>query len=372
MRRRLAAGAALALAAVAAAPASAAVRPVPVARFVEPLNLAAPPGDARRVAVVERAGRIRLIRDGRGVGRPFADLRGLVAIRSRRVEQDQGGLLSLAFAPDYARSGRLYVLYTSRDDRIRLDELRRSSADRAGLRGRRTVLSLPRPSDVDLAGHIAFGPDRLLYVGLGFGDRPQNSADPSSPFGKLLRIDPRAAGPRPYSIPPGNPFAPGRSGGMREVFALGLRVPWRFGFDRGSLVIGDVGDDAVEEVSLVTLRSAAGANFGYPFFEGDQEMRPGAPPGAIRPVLTRRHSDGFCALIAGPVVRDRRLTSLHGRFVYGDLCSGRIRSARLALPLATGDRAEPWRIPSLTAFGVDGRGRVHAVSLDGAVYRLSP
>jgi glucose/arabinose dehydrogenase len=362
----------LATAAAVSAGAPAAVQLEPIARFDQPVAAAAPPSDRRRVFVAERSGRVRVLRDGRLLPRPFLDLRGAVEVRSRRIERDQGGILSLAFAPDYSTSRRLYVLYTDRSDRVRIDEVRRSrtSPDRADAASRRLVLAIPRSAPVDVAGHVAFGPGDLLYAGFGEGSDEDASQDLSTLAGKLVRIDPRVAGGRPYSVPAGNPFAT-TPGARPEIWAVGLRVPWRFSFDRGALALADVGDARVEEVDYAPRDKGAGANYGWPFFEGDQRKRPGGE-GLTAPVLTRRHGPRVCALIGGLVVRDPRLPSLAGRYVYGDLCSGEIRSTRLRLPRATGDRREPVTVPGLDSFAQDSRGRVYAVSIGGPVYRLDP
>jgi glucose/arabinose dehydrogenase len=324
------------------------------------------------VLVVERFGRVRVIRDGRVLPRPFADLRPVVEIRSRNVERDQGGLLSLTPAPDYARSRRLYVLYTDRGDRIRIDELRRSrsSPDRVDPASRRHVLDVARTASVDVAGHLAFGPDRLLYAGIAEGDSPQASQDLSRLEGKLLRIDPRPGGGRPYRVPPDNPFA-STPGARPEIWALGVRGPWRFSFDRatGDLALADVGERRVEEVDFAPRGTGAGANYGWPFLEGDHRRLPGGS-GLTAPVLLRRHGPRVCALIGGLVVRGAGLPTLAGRYLYGDICSGEVRSARLRLPRATGDRREPVTVPGLDSFTQDARGRVYLVSIGGPVYRL--
>jgi glucose/arabinose dehydrogenase len=344
----------------------------PVARLTQPVAAAAPPADRRRVLVAERSGRVRVIRDGRLLPRPFLDLRAAVEIRSPSIRLDQGGFLSLAFAPDYARSRRLYVLYTDRADRLRIDEFRRSPAnpDRTDAATRRLVLAIPRTAPVDVAGHLAFGPGGLLYASFGEGSDAAASQDLSTLEGKLIRIDPRAAGGQLYSVPAGNPFAT-TPGARPEIWALGLRVPWRFSFDRGGLALADVGDGRVEEVDYAPAGTGAGANYGWPFFEGDRRKRPGGDA-LTAPVLTRRHGPRVCALIGGLVVRDARLPSLAGRYLYGDFCTGEVRSARLRLPRAAGDRREPVTVPGLDAFAPDARGRIYAVSVLGPVYRLDP
>jgi glucose/arabinose dehydrogenase len=345
----------------------------PVARLTQPVAAAAPT-DRRRVFVAERAGRVRLLRDGRLVRRPFLDLRSAVEIRSPNIRRDQGGFLSLAFAPDYATSRRFYVLYTDRSGRVRIDEFRRSStsADRADSASRRLVLAIPRTAPLDVAGHLAFGPEGLLYASFGAGGDADSSQDLSTLAGKLVRIDPRPDGGRPYRVPAGNPFA-STPGALPEIWAVGLRVPWRFSFDRrtGDLALADVGEARVEEVDYAPRGTGAGANYGWPFLEGDRRNRPGGEALAA-PVLTRRHGPRVCALIGGLVVRDARLPSLAGRYVYGDFCTGEVRSAHLGLPRATGDRRETVTIPGLDAFAPDARGRLYAVSILGPVYRLDP
>jgi glucose/arabinose dehydrogenase len=354
------------------------VRLLLVGRFREPTYITAPPGDRGRRFVVERAGRIRVLRGSRALRRPFLDIRGRVQTGG------ESGLLSMAFAPDYARSRKFYVYFTDNSGFIRVEEFQASSTDpdRALPGSRRLVLLQRHHRFNHKGGQLQFGPDGLLYMGLGDGggggDPDHNAQNRGRLLGKILRMDPRPAGGRPYRIPAGNPFA--RGGGRGEVFAYGLRNPYRFSFDRqrGHLVIGDVGQDAVEEVDFVPRRKGhaaphGGENFGWPVFEGRRRYGPGRAPGHVRPVLQRTHSQGFCTIIGGYVIRDRSLgRRLYGRYVYGDLCDPRLRTARLGLPRASADRAFGVRVPMLVSFGEDARGRVYAVSLRGPVYRLAP
>jgi glucose/arabinose dehydrogenase len=255
-----------------------------------------------------------------------------------------------------------------------VDELRRSPSDpnRADARSGRTVLTVGPSGRDDFGGHLAFGPDGYLYVGLGFGSRPDDAQDLSSLRGKLLRIDPRLAGEAPYTVPPDNPFA-GRAGARPEVFAYGLRNPWRFSFDRvtGNLLIGDVGQDVAEEVDLLPRGAAAGANLGWPLFEGRRAGEDGGSSiSHVPPILERLHSRGFCALIGGYVVRDRALRGLRGRYVYGDLCSGAVHAVRISRGRARRDRRLRLYVRLLTSFGEDARGRLYAVGIRGHVYRF--
>jgi glucose/arabinose dehydrogenase len=216
-----------------------------VAQAKQPIQATAPRGDGR-LFVLERRGLVRVVRGGRLRSRPFLDIRGLVRLPFPNDQyRDQSGAFSLAFAPDYRRSGRLYVLYTGRDRRIHVDEftLARGSPEHASARSRRAVLSLPQEGLRDLGGDLVFGPDGHLSVSLGQGNRAERSQDLGRLNGKLLRIDPRPADGRPYTIPPGNPFAM-RPGARPEIFAYGLRNPWRFTFWHRQLILADVGSSA--------------------------------------------------------------------------------------------------------------------------------
>jgi glucose/arabinose dehydrogenase len=347
-----------------------------IGSFDAPVFVAQPPGERRRLFVVEQAGRIMVRRDGRTLQRPFLDIRSLVQAGGEQ------GLLSVAFAPDYRRSGRFYVDYTDRSGDTRIVEYRRGArADRANPDSARLVLFQDQPESNHNGGLLLFGPDRLLYVGMGDGGGGGDQHGPignaqnlGTLLGKLLRIDPRRAGGRPYRIPPGNPFV-GRAGARPEIYAWGLRNPWRFSFDRatGDIAIGDVGQDAIEEVDFRRRGGARGANFGWRAWEGMNRYDPDLDvEGHVRPVLTYGRGGGNCSVTGGYVIRDRRLPSLRGRYVYGDFCAGRLLSARLRPSGATAQRDLGLRVPALSSFGEDRRGRIYVVSLNGPVYRLDP
>ncbi|MGH2994670.1 MAG: PQQ-dependent sugar dehydrogenase [Solirubrobacterales bacterium] len=345
-----------------------------IGEFRQPLYVAQPPGEDDDLYVVEKEGRIILVDDGRPVTDPFLDLRDEVSTGSEQ------GLLSVAFAPDYSSSGRLYVNFTDTEGDTRIQEFRRDADDpsRADPASRRELLRIDQPFDNHNGGLVLFGPDDLLYVGTGdggsAGDPMRNAQDLSTLLGKILRIDPEPAGDRPYGIPSSNPFLddPGARG---EIYSYGLRNPWRFSFDRRheALSIGDVGQASLEEIDLVARGERRGANFGWSAFEGsqpfneDQEAR-----GAIPPVLTYPLDDA-CAVTGGYVVRDERLRSLYGRYLYGDFCVGELRSftARPGRE-AEDDRPLGLEVPQLSSFGEDNRGRIYATSLNGPVYRLAP
>ena len=367
MRRALAVSV-LCLALLPACSADARVHLLRIGSFAAPIYVAAPPGDASRVFVVERAGRIVVVRGGRKLRTPFLDIRGRVS------EGGERGLLSMAFAPDYATSGRFYVYYTDNSGDIRVVQFRRSSNPDRALRGSaRNVIRIEHSQfNNHNGGQLEFGPDGLLYVGVGDGG---SEGDPNNTgqnlgtlLGKILRIDPHAGGG--YGIPSGNPFS--GSGRRSEIYAYGLRNPWRFSFDRatGALAIGDVGQDRFEEIDYESRGAALGKNFGWSHFEGFRRFKSGSTPTYAPPVLVRSHAAGFCAIVGGYVVRDGS-SSLNGRYVYGDLCNSRLYSVRLHSGGASGNRALPVRVGNLVSFGEDARGRVYAVSLSGPVYRLT-
>jgi glucose/arabinose dehydrogenase len=389
VRTRLVLAATFALFGAAVPAAPAAVQLVPVGSFSQPTYVTSPPGDTARVFVVEQGGVIRVVRDGVTLPQPFLDLSGLVATGGER------GLLSMAFAPDYATSGLFYVYYTGTapgvpaTGDIAVDELRRAGPDAADPASRRHVLVIPHHIQANHdGGQLQFGPDGLLYIGTGDGGgggdtqgNGQNltvtdpAANRSPLLGKLLRIDPRPGTGCGGSctIPAGNPFAAPAA----EVWALGLRNPWRFSFDLPSrtLITADVGQDRYEEVDVVAAASA-GLNYGWNKFEGLHTYPGGAPatsaPGMTFPVIEQAHSDGWCSIIGGYVVRDPTLPELSGQYVYGDYCLGRLYGASVSPSGATGvhDLGLP-TIPSLSSFGEDAQRRVYVTSLSGAVYRLA-
>ena len=339
--------------------------------FSQPVYLTGAPGDPHRLFVVERAGRIIVLVRGRRQVRPFLDIGS--EVNSGGGEQ---GLLSVVFAPDYRTSGRFYVYFTDNSNNIQIVQYRRARTDpnRADPASARAVLTIDHHAETNHnGGQLQFGPDGDLYVGVGDGG---NERDPHNYgqntgvlLGKLLRIAPRPGGG--YTIPPGNPYAAG-SGRRPEIWSYGLRNPWRFSFDRrsGDLIIGDVGQDTEEEIDFARQGHSASANYGWSIFEGDLRFKPGSAPGAIRPALVARHSDGYCAIIGGYVVRDPALSSLDGRYLFGGNCKPQINSVLLSAAHARSNHASGLSVSSLSAFGQDDAGHIYAVSLAGPVYRI--
>lgn len=343
-----------------------------VERFRRPLLVTQAPGDRSRLFVVEQGGRVRVVRDGRKLARPFLSVRGEV---SGDTEQ---GLLGLAFAPDYQRSGRLYVSYTTRTGDLVVVEYRASSPDRAPRRGRRVIMRIPQPEPTHNGGNVVFGPDRMLYVGLGDGGGPGDprrwAQDLSTPHGSILRIDPRGRSRTRfgrYAIPRDNPLR-GRPDARPEIFAYGLRNPWRFSFDRrtGALLVGDVGQETREEVSYRPAGRARGTNFGWSAFEGRLRYnRDQRAPRHVPPIHDYGRRFG-CSITGGYVMRDPEIPAMRGRYVFADFCLGEIHSLVPRGPRARDVRSERLRVPLANSFGEDLDGRVYVTSQQGGVYRL--
>ena len=345
---------------------------VQIGSFDSPTYVTSPPGDARRIMVVEQGGTIRVVRGGKKLAQPFLD------IRSRVVSGGEQGLLSMAFAGDYARSHRFWVYFTNRNGDEEIDAFLAPSRDRANPGSAKRILVQADSESNHNGGQLEMGPDGYLYAGLGDGGGANdqhgargNAQNLGTLLGKIIRIQPRAGGG--YNIPKSNPFA-GRPGDRGAIYAYGLRNPWRFSFDRvtGDIVIGDVGQNAIEEIDFRKHGTAKGVNFGWRPWEGRRRNFDEPAPGAVFPQITKSHSDGWCSITGGYIVRDRALGNLYGRYVYGDFCKGQIRAARLSQSKATGDQALPIKdVPAISSFGQDARGRIYAASLNGPVYRFA-
>jgi glucose/arabinose dehydrogenase len=285
------------------------------------------------------------------------------------------GLLGLAFSPDGAF---LYIDYTDVAGDTHVAEL--AFADGvADTATERDVLVVAQPFRNHNGGALSFGPDGHLYVALGDGgsaDDPMgNGQSTSTLLGKLLRISPRPADGQPYGIPEDNPFV-GDADARPEIWALGLRNPWRFSFDRetGDLWIGDVGQNAWEEIDFEPAGSAGGTNFGWNLFEGNAEFS-GDPEGVVTepPVYVYPLEDRqTCAVTGGYVYRGAAIPSLVGAYVFADFCGGRIQFLRVEKGRAVEHGFLGPVVPNLASFGEDADGELYVLSLSGQVYRLAP
>jgi hypothetical protein len=348
-------------------PAAAAVPDVTltsVGTFASPLYVTSPPGDAGRVFVVERGGTVRVVQNGVVLPAPFIDVSSEVGLGGER------GLLSIAFAPDYATSGLVYADATLPSGTIVIWEFHAAAGADVADAGHRLVLSIPHPATNHNGGQLQFGPDGYLYIGVGDDGTGTNGQDPGVLLGKILRIDPRASGAQPYTIPPGQPFAPGAA---PEVWAYGFRNPWRFSFDSltGDLLIGEVGENDWEEIDLLPADQAPGADLGWDCWEGTHPYAGGhCSVPYVAPILEYAHDASHCSISGGFVARDPTAPSIAGRFLYGDYCGTSIDAVQLPVG-SPADIVELGTAPQIAGFGQDSDGHLYVTSLKGGVWRVT-
>ena len=337
-----------------------------VATLEQPLAMAVRSGDPA-LFIAQKTGKVVAVRDGIVDPVPVLDLRSQVSLGGEQ------GLLGIAFSPD----GRdMYVNYTDTngDTHVTGYEMQ---AGRAVTATRRDVLFVDQPYSNHNGGNLMFGPDGYLYVGLGDGgsggDPQGNGQSLSTVLGKMLRIDPTPFGDRPYRVPEDNPFV-GRADARPEIWAYGLRNPWRYSFDRqtGDLWIGDVGQSAWEEVDVQHADSTGGENYGWNRMEGDHPYGGAEPPSqAIRPVYEYSHDEG-CVVTGGYVYRGNDIPDLVGAYVFADFCAGMIEALRMKDGRVIEHRVLGPVVSDLSSFGEDGHGELYAMSLSGGVFKLAP
>lgn len=341
-----------------------------IANFDQPVEIKSAPGFPNLMFVVEQEGRIMILRGGKKLAKPFLDIRGRVQAGGEQ------GLLSVAFPPDYRKSKRFYVYYTDGTGDIRVVEFKRRSAVRANVRSARPVIRVPhRENSNHNGGALQFLGQNLFFGtgdGGGGGDEPGNAQNKNVLLGKMIRIDPRPKGGKPYSVPADNPYV-GKDG-RDEIYSIGLRNPYRWSIVKNPggghrMMIADVGQEKFEEINSVTVGRALGANFGWNKFEGYAEYD-GAIDGTTKPAVVLPHTGGNVSVIGGLVVRDKKVPALRGRYIFTDFANGDIRT----IPLRNGRvRARSTGVTgnSITSFGDSISGTVYATSLSGPVYRLT-
>ena len=345
-----------------------------VSGLSSPTFLTAPEGDDR-IFVLERGGLIKIVSGGSTLPTPFLDVSALVTAGGER------GLLGMAFHPQYAGNGYFYINYTDADDASTEVVRYTVSADPdvADPGSAFPILSIEQPYSNHNGGMIAFGPDGMLYIGMGDGGDagdPQNNAQrPETLLGSMLRLD--VDGGSPYAIPPDNPFV-AHATYREETWAYGLRNPWRFSFDRqtGDLYIADVGQAAREEVNYQPASSDGGENYGWNVMEGSACYPPGTPCSTTDltlPVLDYQQQSGECAITGGYVYRGSDVPDLVGRYLYADFCRPWVRSFVVSGGGVQGEQDHQddlGPIDNISSFGEDGHGELYVVTLGGTIYRL--
>ena len=339
-----------------------------------PVFVTAPSGDNTRLFVVEKTGRIRIVKNGSVLSEPFLNVSGKI---SNGGEQ---GLLGLAFHPEYAGNGRFVVNYTDTNGDTRIAVYRVSSnPDVADPASEQIVLTVDQPYSNHNGGMVVFGPDGKLYIGMGDGgsggDPQNNGQNRNALLGKLLRVELNGAGQ--LSVPADNPFV-GQAGMRGEIWSYGLRNPWRFSFDRETrdLYLGDVGQNAHEEIDVSgsATQFGKGVNFGWRIMEGSACYSPSSGcdgNGLALPVIDYGHGDG-CSVTGGYVYRGADVSAIKGLYFYADYCSGWIRSFRWNGSAAVDRRDWPALDPGgqITSFGEDARGELYVVVSSGKVFRF--
>jgi glucose/arabinose dehydrogenase len=353
--------------------ASAKVKLTPIARVEAPTAFATRQGD-RAFYITEQVGRVRAVRDGNLDAQPVLELTAEVGSGGER------GLLGLAFSAD---GTKLYVYYTNRDGDIRVDEY--SMAGNAANTGsRRQVLAVDHPpASNHNGGQTSFGPDGKLYLGLGDGGGITGDTGPGhveggnaqsrdTMLGKILRIDPTPSGGAQYTIPSDNPFANG--GGLPEIWAYGLRNPWRFSWDRETkdLWIADVGQNQWEEIDFVAGGRAAGLNFGWNRLEGTHQFSGQAPADAVPPIYEYSHDGGGCSVTGGYVYRGTKIPDLRGAYVFTDYCESTLHAITQQGGKLADQRDLGMKGNQVTAFGQDQDGELYVLSQGDGLQRIDP
>ena len=343
------------------------VRLTRIAAFTDPVAMAVRANDGA-LYVAERRGRVRAVRNGSVDATPVLDIGGDVGGTG-----SDAGLLGMTFSPD---GGRLYVNYTDPGNDTHIVEFAMAGGN-ADPASRREILFVDQPYANNKGGHLAYGPDGRLYIGLGDGggggDPQDNAQSLNTLLGKMLRIDPRPDIGSPYTVPADNPFV-GQGDARPEIWAYGLRNPWRYSFDRltGDLWIGDIGQNAREEIDYAPVGARGGQNYGWARQEGSRTYSGAAPSNAVSPILDYARAGGNCAVTGGYVYRGSRIPALVGAYVYADRCVGQIQALRQNGGRVVDQGSLEATVRPLTSFGQDGAGELYALSGEGGLFRIDP
>jgi glucose/arabinose dehydrogenase len=365
------------MAQTASLPDSSSVRMVEIATgFARPLYLTHADDGSGRLFVVEQGGRIWILQNGERLETPFLDISAQVSPSANSWGYSEQGLLGLAFHPDYAENGIFFVNYTDQQGNTVIARLNVSGdADLADAASLTPILNIPQPYSNHNGGYLTFGPDGYLYIGMGDGGSqgdPENSGQRlDTLLGKLLRIDVDVADG--YAIPDDNPFI-AREGALPEIWAYGLRNPWRFSFDRetGDLFIGDVGGSAWEEVNFTPAGTVGGINYGWSLYEASQARGSASTDGLTMPILEYSHDQGV-SITGGYVYRGEAITTLQGVYFYADFGFGTIWAAAR-------DEAGNWQSQefmrntgyTVSSFGEDEAGELYIVNYAGSIVQIMP
>lgn len=342
--------------------------------LIRPVFLTHAGDGSGRIFIVEQNGRIWVMKDGSVLETPFLDVSKLVS-----RDASERGLLGLAFHPDFEQNGQFFINYTDTqgDTSVARYTVSTDNPDATAPDSAKIILNVHQPFANHNGGDIAFGPDGYLYIGMGDGgsggDPQGNGQDPEALLGKILRIDVNGTeGDKAYAIPDDNPSV-NNPALAPEVWAMGVRNPWRFSFDRttGDMYMGDVGQNQYEEVNFQPAASEGGENYGWNITEGmHQYSGAPVPDGLVSPFFEYRHSDGGCSVTGGYVYRGEALPDLQGVYLFGDYCSGNVWASYR-------DGAGAWQTNvfmqtnfQISSFGEDASGEVYLINHSGSVLRF--
>ncbi len=365
--------------------------------FTKPVYVCQPPGENDRLFVLEQKGIIKIIKNGKTVRKPYADLRN--RIHNPITPGDERGLLGLAFHANYQNNGFVYINYSDKNDHTIVSRFRiANDPDRLDTKSEKVLIKLKQPFSNHNGGHMEFGPDGYLYISVGdggkWGDPYNNAQNLENLFGKILRIDVDTGDP--YAIPDDNPFI-NNEDVKGEIWLYGLRNVWRFSFDRetGDMYLGDVGQDLWEEIDFVVADKAGGQNFGWRVMEGNHCYNPpeDCEPTGVLPIFEYPNDANYmkiltgmdepnvdgCSVTGGYVYRGSAIPGFQGTYIFADYCSGNIWTFKEKNGIATEfqNRTEEINLGGgeftnyISSFGEDNNGELYIVDYNGIIFKLT-